>query len=458
MPNSFILIALLSLASAPVVPAPVAKPSPAPAPLFVRGVTILDAQTGHLEPFRSLRVVEGLVSEVGSAADFHPGEDDTILEGYGAILSPGLAEMHGHLPNEGEGVDYAKDVMFLYLSQGITTVRGMLGDEQQLRLRDAVSKREVVGPRLIVGSPPLHGGSARTPEDAKALVAAFAEAGYEHIKVHEGLKAEVYAAICEAAKEHDLRWGGHVSDFVGLDAALEAGQATVDHLDNVLEATLPEETLRQFASGIPPFVLATKTDLDQLDAVAERVVASGSAVVPTVVLFDTIFSGRDAQDVLDERDECRYMPPAVVANWTQLYGQYSAAMGGEHGPKIAAARRQAFSALHGAGATILMGTDSPQMFSVPGFSLRRETQMMAECGMTPLEVLQSGTIAVHSYLEPNEPFGAEPGARADFVLLRGNPLERADALFEIESVIHGGQVLTREEIETGLAAIAKKHE
>ena len=428
-----------------------------PAPLFVRGVTVLDAQSGRLEPFRSVRIVGGRVADVGYAGELLPDAQDEVLDGHGAILSPGLAEMHGHLPAESQGEEYAHDIMFLYLSQGITTVRGMLGDRQQLRLRDSVSRGEVVGPRLIVGSPPMHGGSVKTPEEAKTQVAAFADAGYEHIKVHEGLKPDVYSAICEAAGEHGLRWGGHVSDLVGLDAALEAGQSTVDHLDNVLEATMSDETLAQYASGVPPFVLASESDVDRLSGVAESVVASGCAVVPTLVLFDTIFSGRGASNVLAERPECRYMPASVVDGWTKLYGQYSASMGGDSGPEIAAARRQAFSALHQAGATILMGTDSPQMFSVPGFSLRREVSMMGECGMSPLEVLQSGTVAVHGYLEPLEPFGVVPGARADFLLLRGNPLERVDALFEIEAVIHGGQVLSRTQIEEGLAAIEAKH-
>ena len=452
-----LLLVVFSQAGAPALGQPAVSTGSAETPLFVRGVAILDAKAGRLLPFQSVRIADGRVVEVGSAGDLQPSDGDEVLEGRGAILSPGLAEMHGHLPDQSQGEEFARDVMFLYLSQGITTVRGMLGDEQQLRLRSAVAKGEVRGPRLIVGSPPLHGGSAQTPEDAKAKVAAFAEAGYEHIKVHEGLKPDVYAAICEAARERKLRWGGHVSDQVGLFGALDAGQSTVDHLDNVLEATLPEATLAQYAGGVPPAVLASESDLQKLDEVAERVVASGSAIVPTVVLFDTIFSGRPASEVLGEREECRYMPPAVVSNWGKLYTQYSAAMGGDSGPEIAAARRLAFRALHGAGATILMGTDSPQMFSVPGFSLRREALLMEECGMTPLEVLQSGTVAVHEYLEPGKPYGAEVGARADFVLLRGNPLERTDALFEIEAVIHGGRVLSRSEIEAGLAAIEAKH-
>ncbi|MEM7517342.1 MAG: hypothetical protein AAF368_10520, partial [Planctomycetota bacterium] len=146
MSSSLFLCALSALTSAPITgPLPQA---PVATPLLIRGVTILDATTGTLEPFRSVRIEGGRVAAVDSASALEPEEGDTVLEGRGAILSPGLAEMHGHLPNEAQGFEFAKDVMFLYLSQGITTVRGMLGDEQQLRLRDAVANSEVVGPRL----------------------------------------------------------------------------------------------------------------------------------------------------------------------------------------------------------------------------------------------------------------------------------------------------------------------
>ena len=37
-----------------------------------------------------------------------------------------------------------------------------------------------------------------------------------------------------------------------------------------------------------------------------------------------------------------------------------------------------------------MGTDSTQIFSVPGFSLHNEMPAMAKVGMTPYEILKSG--------------------------------------------------------------------
>ena len=40
---------------------------------------------------------------------------------------------------------------------------------------------------------------------------------------------------------------------------------------------------------------------------------------------------------------------------------------------------------------VLVGTDSPQLFNVPGFSLRHELESMQAAGLTPYEVLVTGT-------------------------------------------------------------------
>ncbi|HSR41656.1 MAG TPA: amidohydrolase family protein, partial [Longimicrobiales bacterium] len=91
-------------------------------------------------------------------------------------------------------------------------------------------------------------------------------------------------------------------------------------------------------------------------------------------------------------------------------------------------RKEIVKALNDAGADLLMGTDSPQMFNVPGFSLYRELPLMIEAGLTPYEVLLTGTrnVADYASTELGEAgnFGAvAAGNRADLILVEENPLE-----------------------------------
>src|SRR5262245_20075418 len=81
-------------------------------------------------------------------------------------------------------------------------------------------------------------------------------------------------------------------------------------------------------------------------------------------------------------------------------------------------------ALHDGGVPILLGTDAPQQFSIPGFSIHREMAHMLKCGFTPYEIIQSGTKNVGEYFKGKDNFGTiEVGKRADLILVEGNPLQ-----------------------------------
>ena len=95
----------------------------------------------------------------------------------------------------------------------------------------------------------------------------------------------------------------------------------------------------------------------------------------------------------------------------------------EAAKNVIANRTRILRALHEGGVKILMGTDAPQQFSVPGFSLHRELLRMRDAGMSPYEILKSGTVNVGEYFAKQDSFGTiEPGQRADLVLLDANPL------------------------------------
>ena len=125
-------------------------------------------------------------------------------------------------------------------------------------------------------------------------------------------------------------------------------------------------------------------------------------------------------------------------------------------------RKRVLKQLSDAGAGILMGTDSPQLFNVPGFALHQEIAVMSDAGMSNYEILKSGTVTVAEYagshlgLEGN--FGTvAAGQRADLVLLGSNPLEDLGNLADRTGVMVRGTWVTRAEIDEGLETLAAKH-
>lgn len=381
------------------------------------------------------------------------------VDGRGKFLMPALAEMHGHLPSPQMREPDARNLLFLYVANGVTTVRGMQGHPSQFNLRAAIDRGQFTAPRLWLGSPAMRGGegaaAVTTPEQAAQLVREYKVKGYDLVKVQEGLAPNVFEAIAQTSREVGIPFGGHVSDQVGLRQALASGQKSVDHLDNYVEELVPDREGQ--SPGLPSAAaLVDKVDESKIPELVQLTRNAGTWVVPTMVLWETAFYGdRSSTQLILDRPEVKYMPPEAVDTWKQAIDDRLKVADLPTGRKVATIRRKLLKALHDGGGRILLGTDSPQIFSVPGFSIHREMKLWVEVGLTPYQVLESGTRNVAAYFNAADDFGTvAPGRRADLLLLRANPLEDVGNVARRAGVMLNGRWLPEEEIQARLADIA----
>ena len=112
-------------------------------------------------------------------------------------------------------------------------------------------------------------------------------------------------------------------------------------------------------------------------------------------------------------------------------------------------RRRIILALHEAGAGLLLGSDAPQVWNVPGFSLHRELDALVAAGLTPLEALQTGTIAAATFLGLDTG-SVQEGKQADLVLLDANPLDDIAHSRRIHGVMLRGLWLSSASLESVL--------
>lgn len=423
-------------------------------------VNVLPMDNERVVAGQTVLVADGRIVQVGAAADVMVPDDVTVIDGSGRYLMPGVAEMHGHYPNP-DAQEFTEAVMHLYVANGVTLVRGMQGGASHLPLRDAIEAREIVGPRLLVCAPAISGNNVTQPEDARRLVREAAAAGFDHIKVFEGLTPEVFSAIAETAAEVRLTFSGHVSNRVGLYSALEQGQSTIDHLDNYIEALIDDpEVVAELGLLELPSVMS-QVDEAKLGDVIAATVEAGAGVVPTEVLWETFLGGRSGADFLAEMPETRYWVresiPGVasgVNRWVrQTDGRRAALPSPDAGRPVIELRRRFIKELYDAGVPVLLGTDSPQVFSVPGFSIHREMQVMVESGLTPYQVLHAGTAAVADFLGAEDFGRVGGGQRADLVLLNSNPLDDVGHFADSAGVMVNGVWLSRSDIDDRLAEI-----
>ena len=430
-------------------------------------VTVIPMDRAGALGNQTVLVSRGVIRSVSSSERRAVPAGYTVIDGRGKFLIPGLAEMHAHVPGGNAPEQLVRDIMYLYVANGVTTIRGMLGAPVQLELRERLARGEIAGPTLYVGAPSLNGQTTPNPEAAARLVREHKAAGYDFLKLHPGLLRPVYDAIVSTAREAGITFAGHISAAVGLERALEARQSTIDHLDGYLEASLPEPLRSRMMAGPVPFgEWVPAVDPARVRYWAGRTRDAGTWNVPTAFLWESFYSGESPEEAA-ERPEMRYASPQMVNGWMQqkrnmTQQQQAQGVRPEDVERFLELRRLALRALGDSGALLLMGTDSPQMFNVPGFALLREVVVMQEAGLTPFQILLSGTRNVARYAERelklDGKFGSVvPGNRADLVLLDADPLLDVRNLARRSGVMVRGRWFSAAELQHGLDEMAKRY-
>ena len=422
-------------------------------------------------PFDRERIIEGqtVIVRDGRIAEIAPANKIKIpagareIDGRGKYLMPGLADMHVHLfPGTGKD-DLAQQQLQLFLANGVTTVRNMIGKPEHIALRDRVAKREVLGPTIYTAGPPLLGNNVSSPEVAERVVTEQKNAGYDLLKVHEGLTPETYAAIAATAKRVGIPFAGHVTATVGLKRALEAQQTSIEHLDGYLQAMVADN------SPVPPtpsqVVLGPVLEHIDESKIPALAAATRKANVwndPTLTLFKLVVSDTTPEELL-KWPEMQYIP----AKMREGFAKQKQSTLGEPVPlserqRYLELRNKMLVALRAAGAKLLIGPDSPQFFLVPGFATHRELQSFVEAGLTPYQALEAATLNPAEYFaqvfKTSRDFGTvEVGMRADLLLLDANPLQSVANLSKRQGVMVRGRWLPETELRQMLDNIAAQN-
>jgi len=455
---------LTALAALALIVPPVAAQSTA----FV-GVTVIPMDRERTLPNQTVVVTDGRITAMGPAASTTVPAGATRIDGTAKFLMPGLAEMHAHVPPNTTNEQLLRDIMFLYLANGVTTIRGMLGAPYQLQLRDQLASGAMLGPRFYVGAPSLNGNTATDPATAARLMREHHAAGYDLVKLHPAVSRASYDSAVAVGRALGISIGGHVPADVGIHHAIATRLSTVDHLDGFLEGAVSEAMLARVAHPTDQVTLPemwADVSTERMQALARSARAAGIAVVPTMYLWENLWNPPQGE-AIEERPEMKYVPRPWINGWkNQIDGRLNVnSQNNLTAPvleEMLARRRELLRILQAEGVPILMGTDSPQMLNVPGFALHRELQVMEQSGLTPYQILVSGTRNVSDYvanvLRKPAQFGTVAvGQEADLVLLNANPLNSVDNLNQRAGVMVRGRWLPAAELAAGLEAIATRY-
>lgn len=422
------------------------------------GVGVIPMDRERVLKNQTVLVRDGRIAEIGDEPKIKIPAGAVRIDGRGKFLMPGIVDMHLHLsPGEGVGDDLPSQQLRLLMANGITSLRNMIGNPTHLVLRDRINRGEIVAPQIFTAGTPLLGNNTPTVEAAVKAVNEQKKAGYDLLKVHEGLKPEVYEAIVKTAREIGIPFAGHVTLSVGLNRALKAKQNSIEHLDNYLQSAIPPGANVE----ISPSQIVLGDALKNVDEkkLAELAAETRKAQVannPTLTLFKLVTSDVKPEEYL-QWEEMRYVPVKMRENFAkQKSGTLNIPASTEEKKRYVELRNLLVKELYRSGAKIVVGPDSPQFFLVPGFATHREMQSLAEAGLTNYAVLEAATRNGAENLGMLKEFGTiEAGKRADLLLLDANPLENIANAKRIAGVMLRGRWLPKNELQKMLDAVAE---
>ncbi len=432
----------------------------------IKEVNVISMKDSGVLRNKSVWIERGKITGINNRV---PGNNRVcrVIEGKGKYLIPGLMDMHAHFFYEqGDHRNTNEKELKTMLANGLTTVRIMAGHPSYLEAREKVSRGEWNGPKLYVASPQMVGrwpwspkfenfGLVTTPEEARDKVFRFKKEGYDEIKITFMVKKEVYDAIFEAAREAGIKVTGHVGPMVKLPWALKQ-KGQIEHMDEFIDMLLPDSSYnhgesvsdmnlwRQNAWATVPHLME-----DKIPSVAQEVKKAGIYVTPTNYFFLSCFGSEQTEQYIKYKPDYPYIPEELLAErWQIRQRRLDMRIPESSLEKYRRIRHRLVGELWKAGVPLMAGSDSPEWFLVPGFSIHDELESFVKSGLSPYAALQTATVNTSRYLgTPGSKGMIDKDFDADLILLDGNPLEDIRNTRSIHGVLKEGKWYDRKTLD-----------
>jgi hypothetical protein len=395
-----------------------------------------------------------------SAIRLPPGA--RIVDGRGKFLIPGFWDSHVHLTLAGESA------LQLFIANGVTGVRDMVGDPQILRTwKNRIAEGSLTGPRIKMGGFAIESADwltvipkvdqmfklhlsetllqgrigVKTPEDARQAVNRIADQRLDFVKFRTMPSRDAFLAMADEAKKRRIWFVGHDPEVVNLVEASDAGQRSIEHLPFMSMAKASDET-RKATFGT---FARNGTWIDPT-----LVAAVGYRGVPDETVMSVV---DDKSNAVDPRR--KYLSPSLLRFWhAQLVIKQVEEM--QDWPALLQQGFSDLTEMRKLGVPIVAGTDLGVPLVYPGFSLHEELAVLVEKGgFSPAQAIEASTLQPARLLGEDKDLGTiQPGKLADLVLLDRDPLLNIANTKAIFAVIADGRFYDRAALDAMLQRAA----
>ena len=394
---------------------------------------------------QTLVVKDGRIAAMGSRVAVPAGA--TVIDAQGKTLLPGFVMVHEHLFYPmGKGNYDSMHYTFprLYLAGGTTTMRtgGSMSPYGDINLKLAIDKGDAVGPDLDVTGPYLNGPlpilkmhTLTGPDDAAKTVNYWANEGATSFKLYTNItRAEARAAI-DAAHARGLKVTGHICSLTYREAA-ELGIDNLEHGFAVMTDFNTDKKPDECPAGSQQALADLDVNSEGVKSLIALLVKKHVALTSTQTVFETFTPGRPEAPEAARAMLIPELRKDYEDGWSKAVSNPRMKPYAVIFPKLMKLEKMFVEA----GGTLLAGTD-PTGYGgvVPGFSGKREVELLVEEGFSFPQALKISTLNGARYLGRDRDVGSlTVGKRADMAVVEGDPAKNPSAIEAMPLVFKKG--------------------
>lgn len=446
--------------------------------LVIRNATIVGTYSGELFENRSIAIAGDSIVAIGEAEQTTSWTAGRVIDAGGKFVIPGLWDMHVHFGGGDSLIAENKNLLPLFLANGVTAVRDCSADisPSVFEWRAHIARGELLGPVIFSSGPKIEGVNSIWPGDQEVATVdelekaldSLERIGADFVKITDNaLSPELFKEAVRSAHRRGFKVSGHIPFSLRAVDLSAMGLSTVEHMAYLVKAGSPEEAaiIERVASGELDAASANGELYDTFDpdyalSVYKELHDNNTAVVPTLI-------GSRIIAFLDEDDhrqdpELHYLGKGLIGT----YGWRVERANKDTPDQIAERKRRygkltsLIAILKASGMQIMAGTDAGFLNSYiyPGFALHEELQILVDGGLSPLEALQTSVVNGPEFFGLSDRYGSvEVGKKADLLILNANPLQNIAATRNIFGLVRMGKAYPRAELDTMLSELAQRN-